>query len=59
MYLMTGYLISDLDEERYLKFNIFINENILFHTLEEAESKIAELAMQEQLKEERACFFVY
>lgn len=59
MYLMTGYLISDLDEERYPKFDIFINENILFHTLEEAESKIAELAMQEQLKEERACFFVY
>ena len=59
MYLMTGYLISDLDEERYPKFDIFINENILFHTLEEAESKIAELAMQEQLKEERACFYVY
>ena len=42
MYLMTGYLISDLDEERYPKFDIFINENILFHTLEEAESKILE-----------------
>ena len=59
MYLMTGYLISDLEEKRYPKFDIFINENILFHTLEEAESKIAELAMQEQLKEERACFYVY
>ena len=59
MYLMTGYLISDLDEERYPKFDIFINENILFHTLEEAESKIAELAMREELKEERACFYVY
>ena len=59
MYLMTGYLISDLDEEWYPKFDIFINENILFHTLEEAESKIAELAMQEKLKEERACFYVY
>ena len=59
MYLMTGYLISDLEEERYPKFDIFINENILFHTLEEAESKIAELAMREELKEERACFYVY
>ena len=59
MYLMTGYLVSDLEEERYPKFDIFINENILFHTLEEAESKIAELAMREELKEERACFYVY
>ena len=59
MYLMTGYLISDLEEERYPKFDIFINENILFHTLEEAESKIAELAMQEELKEERVCFYIY
>lgn len=59
MYLMTGYLISDLEEKRYPKFDIFINENILFHTLEEAESKIAELAMREELKEERACFYVY
>lgn len=59
MYLMTGYLISDLEEERYPKFDIFINENILFHTLEEAEIKIAELAMREELKEERACFYVY
>ena len=59
MYLMTGYLISDLEEERYPKFDIFINENIFFHTLEEAESKIAELAMREELKEERACFYVY
>lgn len=59
MCLMTGYLISDLEEERYPKFDIFINENILFHTLEEAESKIAELAMREELKEERACFYVY
>ena len=49
MYLMTGYLISDLEDERYPKFDIFINENILFHTLDEAESKIAELAMLEEL----------
>ena len=59
IYLMTGYLVSDLEEERYPKFDIFINENILFHTLEEAEIKIAELAMRDELKEERACFYVY
>ena len=29
------------------------------YTLEEAEGKIAELAMREELKEERACFYVY
>ena len=59
MYLMTGYLVSDVDEERYPHFDIFMNENILFHTLEEAERKIAELAQDEELKDERACFFVY
>ena len=59
MYLMTGYLVSDVDEERYPHFDIFMNENILFHTLEEAERKITELAQDEVLKDERACFFVY
>ena len=59
MYLMTGYLVSDVDEERYPHFDIFMNENILFHTLEEADRKIAELAQDEELKDERACFFVY
>lgn len=59
MYLMTGCLVSDVDEERYPHFDIFMHENILFHTLEEAERKIAELARDEELKDERACFFVY
>lgn len=59
MYLMTGYLVSDVDEERYPQFDIFMNENILFRTLEEAERKITELAQDEELKDERACFFVY
>lgn len=59
MYLMTGYLISDTDEPRFPQFDIFINENILFHTLEEAERQIAELAQEAELMEERACFFVY
>jgi hypothetical protein len=59
MYLMTGCLISDTDEPRYPQFDVFINENILFHTLEEAERKIAELAQEEELMDERACFFVY
>lgn len=59
MYLMTGYLISDTDEPRFPQFDIFINENILFQTLEKAERKIAELARDEELKDERACFFVY
>lgn len=59
MYLMTGYLVSDVDEERNPQFDIFMNENILFRTLEEAERKITELAQDEELKDERACFFVY
>ena len=59
MYLLTGYLISDTDEPRYPQFDIFMNENILFRTIEEAERKITELAQDEELKDERACFFVY
>ena len=59
MYLMTGYLIRDTDETRCPQFDVFINENILFHTLEEAEKKKAELAQDEELIDERACFFVY
>ena len=59
MYLMTGYLICGTDEPRFPQFDIFINENILFDTLEEAEKKIEELSQDEELMEERACFFVY
>ena len=59
MYLMTGYLIRNSDELIYSKLDVFINENILFHTLDEAERKIVELAHEEELMNERACFFVY
>ena len=59
MYLMTGYLICNSDESRYSQLDVFISENILFHTLEESEKKIAELAHEEELMNERACFFVY
>lgn len=56
---MTGYLVSDADEPRYPQFDIFINENIFFHTLVEAEAKIAELAEDKELAEQRTCFFIY
>lgn len=59
IYLMTGYLVSDVYEPRYPQFDIYLNESILFHTLEETERKIAELIKNEQLQNERACFFVY
>lgn len=59
IYLMTGYLVSDADEPRYPQFDIFINENIFFHTLVEAEAKIAELVEDKELAEQRACFFIY
>lgn len=42
IYLMRGYLISDIYEPRFPQFDIFVNENILFKTLEEAERKIEE-----------------
>ena len=38
---------------------MYMRKDILFHTLEEAERQIAELAQEAELMEERACFFVY
>ena len=59
MYLMTGYLIRNSYEHRYSQLDVFISENILFRTIDEAERKIVELAHEEELMDERACFFVY
>ena len=44
IYRLDGYVISDLEEATYPKFGLFHKEEIIFHTLEEAERKIAELA---------------
>ena len=59
IYLMTGYLIRNSYEPIYSQIDVFISENILFRTLNEAEMKITELAHEEELMNERACFFVY
>ena len=56
IYRLDGYVISDLEEATYPEFGLFHKEEIIFHTLEEAERKIAELA--EEKSEDRYCFFI-
>ena len=56
IYRLDGYVISDLEEATYPEFGLFHKEEIIFHTLEEAERKIAELA--EEKTEDRYCFFI-
>ena len=56
IYRLDGYVISDLEEATYPEFELFHKEEIIFHTLEEAERKIAELA--EEKTEDRYCFFI-
>lgn len=57
--IFTDKVEEGADEPRYPQFDIFINENIFFHTLVEAEAKIAKLVEDKELAEQRACFFVY
>ena len=56
IYRMDGYVISDLEEASYPEFDVYHQEEFLFHTLEEAEAKIAELAAENS--EDRYCFFI-
>ena len=57
IYRLDGYVISDLEEASYPVFDVYHQEEFLFHTLEEAEAKIAELAAENS--EDRYCFFVF
>ena len=57
IYRLDGYVISDLEEASYPEFDVYHQEEFLFHTLEEAEAKIAELAAENS--EDRYCFFVF
>ena len=56
IYRMDGYVVSDLEEASYPEFNVYHQEEFLFHTLEEAEAKIAELVAENS--EDRYCFFI-
>lgn len=56
IYRLDGYVIYDIDEASYPVFDVYHNEEIMFHTLEEAERKIEELANEKS--ENRYCFFV-
>lgn len=56
IYRLDGYVISDLEEATYPEFELFHKEEIIFHTLDDAERKIAELA--EEKSEDRYCFFI-
>ena len=56
IYRLDGYMISDPEEASYPEFDLYHQEEFLFHTLEEAEAKIAELAAENS--EDRYCFFI-
>ena len=56
IYRLDGYIISDIQEATYPEFEIFHKEAIIFHTLEDAEEKIA--ALVNEKTEDRYCFFV-
>ena len=56
IYRLDGYVIYDIDEASYPVFDVYHSEEIIFHTLEEAEKKIEELANEKS--ENRYCFFV-
>lgn len=56
IYRLDGYVISDLEEASYPEFDVYHQEEFLFHTLEEAEAKIAELAAENS--GDRYCFFI-
>ena len=40
VYRLDGYVIDDIDEASYPMFEVYHQEEILFHSLEEAERKI-------------------
>ena len=56
IYRLDGYVISDIQDATYPEFELFHKEAIIFHTLEDAEGKIAELVNEKT--EDRYCFFV-
>ena len=56
IYRLDGYVISDPEEASYPEFDVYHQEEFLFHTLEEAEAKIAELVAENS--EDRYCFFI-
>ena len=56
IYRLDGYMISDPEEASYPEFDVYHQEEFLFHTLEEAEAKIAELVAENS--EDRYCFFI-
>lgn len=57
IYRLDGYVISDLEEASYPEFDVYHQEEFLFHTLEEAGAKIAELVAENS--EDRYCFFIH
>lgn len=55
LYRLDGYVISDVEEAAYPEFELFHKEQILFHTIGEAEAKISELVAEKS--DGRYCFF--
>lgn len=57
LYRLDGYVISDIEEAAYPEFELFHKEQILFHTIGEAETKISELVAEKS--DDRYCFFIH
>lgn len=57
IYRLRGYVIADIEEAAYPEFEISMREEIFFHTLQDAETKVAELAGS--MSEDRYCFFIH
>ena len=57
VYRLSGYVVSDIEEVSYPVFQISLQEEIYYHTLREAENKIAELSNEES--NNRYCFFIH
>ena len=57
IYRLRGYVIADLEEAVYPEFEGCLQEEVLFHTLQEAEAKVGELAMVRA--KDRYCFFIH
>lgn len=57
IYRLSGYVVSDIDEASYPVFQIYLQEEIYYHTLQDAENKIAELIKEES--DNRYCFFIH
>lgn len=57
VFRLRGYVVDEIESTIYPQFNLTLQEEIIFHTLHEAEEKIRNLVKQRI--DSRYCFFIY